>query len=33
MTSIDLFFLGFALFIATVSLIHLLRIDYWWIRM
>lgn len=33
MTSIDLFFLGFALFIATVSFIHLLRIDYWWIRM
>ncbi|MCY7356044.1 MAG: endonuclease/exonuclease/phosphatase family protein [Rudanella sp.] len=33
MTSTDLFFLGFSLFIATVSFIGLLRIDYWWIRM
>lgn len=33
MTTTDSFFLGFAVFIATISFIHLLRIDYWWIRM
>lgn len=33
MTTTDYLFLGFAVFIATISFIHLLRIDYWWIRM
>jgi endonuclease/exonuclease/phosphatase (EEP) superfamily protein YafD len=33
MSYAELFFLGYAIFIAVISFIHLLRIDYWWIRM
>ncbi|TAE31989.1 MAG: endonuclease [Cytophagales bacterium] len=33
MSYLDVFFVGYALFVALISFVHLLRIDYWWIRM